>query len=215
MLALLLTLAGGVTAAPRLHDAVGQDSPAAIQAFLDAGASLNERDHETGQTPLMFAVLNGFSSSVKYLLSVGADATISEKDGYTPLHGAAFQGRAEIAQILLDHGLDPNDRHRDGYTPLIRACWGQEERHTETVLVLLKAGVHPDPLCLKVTRNDETRKAIHHYTWKDRPLATEPQDRNSMCAQWAEAGQCEENPGYMLEYCEISCGRHKKLKKEL
>ena len=32
----------------------------------------------------------------------------------------------------------------DGYTPLHRACWGQEQRHVDTVRVLITAGgVHP------------------------------------------------------------------------
>ena len=61
--------------------------------------------------------------------------------GYTPMHGAGFQGRAEIAKLLIAHGLDPSDRHSDGFTPIHRACWGREQRHADTVRVLLKAGV--------------------------------------------------------------------------
>lgn len=60
------------------------------------------------------------------------------------MHGAGFQGRAEIAKQLIAHGLNPSDRHVDGFTPLHRACWGQEQRHTETARVLLEAGVPAD-----------------------------------------------------------------------
>jgi len=70
--------------------------------------------------------------------------TIGEMQGYTPMHGAGFQGRDEIATLLILHGLDPSDRHADGFTPLHRACWGREERHTETVRALLRAGVRPN-----------------------------------------------------------------------
>ena len=115
-LATTLLVVHGVAGAPKLHDAAGQNNEHTIQAFLDAGADLNLRDPATGQTPLMFSVLNGFTASVRYLLSAGADTSIGENDGYTPLHGAAFQGRAEIAKILIDHGLDPNELHTDGYT---------------------------------------------------------------------------------------------------
>eukprot|EP00966_Prymnesium_polylepis_P136675 3158090-Prymnesium_polylepis.3 len=111
-----LLVVHGVAAAPKLHDAASQNNDHTIQAFLDAGADLNLRDPATGQTPLMFSVLNGFAASVRYLLSAGADTSIGENDGYTPLHGAAFQGRADIAKILIDHGLDPNEVHSDGYT---------------------------------------------------------------------------------------------------
>ena len=79
---------GAVAAAAMLHDAAAQNSPAAIQAALDAGADLNERDSQSGQTALMYSVLNGFAQSVRYLLSAGADVTIGENSGYTPLHGA-------------------------------------------------------------------------------------------------------------------------------
>ena len=50
-----------------------------------------------------------------------------------------------MKMLLADRRkLDPNDYHRDGYTPLHRACWGQEQRHVDTVRVLITAGgVHP------------------------------------------------------------------------
>ena len=153
------------SAVPKLHDAAAQDNPVTIQAFLDAGAELNERDRETGQTPLMFSVLNGFALSVRYLLAAGADTSIGENDGYTPLHGAGFQGRAEIAQILIDHGLDPNESHADGHWPMHRACWGREKGHADTVKVFLAAGVSPAQpggngmTCLDMTRNDATKCA--------------------------------------------------------
>merc|ERR1712224_926523 len=105
---------------------------------------LNKIEDGTGQSPLMAATLAGAEKSVAYLLSKGADATIGEKDGYTPFHGAGFQGRAAVAKELLKHKLDPSDRHTDGYTPLHRACWGREQRHTEMVRVLMKAGVDPE-----------------------------------------------------------------------
>uniref|UniRef100_A0A7S4N2U2 Uncharacterized protein n=1 Tax=Prymnesium polylepis TaxID=72548 RepID=A0A7S4N2U2_9EUKA len=136
-----LLVVHGVAAAPKLHDAASQNNDHTIQAFLDAGADLNLRDPATGQTPLMFSVLNGFAASVRYLLSAGADTSIGENDGYTPLHGAAFQGRADIAKILIDHGLDPNEVHSDGYTPLHRAVLNG---HTDTVKALLNAEVPVD-----------------------------------------------------------------------
>merc|ERR1719421_2732789 len=89
------------------------------------------------------AVLSGKTEAVRVLLERGPDCTIGEKDGYTPVHGAGFQGRAEIMRLLIAHGLDPNDYHADGYTPLHRACWGNEQRHTDTVQVLMDAGVDP------------------------------------------------------------------------
>ena len=42
--------------------------------------------------------------------------------------------------ILKEHGLDMLDRHKDGFIGMHRACWGQEQRHTDTVEAFLKAG---------------------------------------------------------------------------
>jgi hypothetical protein len=125
-----------------LFVAVRADDSSAIAQAIDAGVDLNSIG-SGGQTPLMHAVLTGKKKAVIELLQKGADATIGEKDGYTPMHGAGFQGRSEIAHVLVKHGLDPSDRHADGYTPLHRACWGREQRHTDTVHVLLMAGVSP------------------------------------------------------------------------
>ena len=86
-------------------------------------------------------MLSGKTGAVKFLLKRGADTAVAEKDGYTPMHGAGFQGRADIAEALIAHGLNPSDRHSDGFTPIHRACWGSEQRHTDTVRVLLEAGV--------------------------------------------------------------------------
>ena len=92
----------------------------------------------------MASVLRGKTSIVRLLLSLGADTSISENDGYTPSHGAGFQGRPDSMKLLLDFGMDVHTSHTDGFYPLHRACWGNEERHTETVRVLLEdADVDP------------------------------------------------------------------------
>lgn len=43
--------------------------------------------------------------------------------------------------ILKEHGLDLLDTHKDGFIGMHRACWGQEQRHTDTVKAFLEAGV--------------------------------------------------------------------------
>lgn len=53
-----------------------------------------------------------------------------------------------------------------------RACWGTEERHTETVKVFLEAGVpvrHTaanGKTCWQMTKNKETKKLLKTYTAK-------------------------------------------------
>mmetsp|Transcript_78580 Transcript_78580/g.163275 ORF Transcript_78580/g.163275 Transcript_78580/m.163275 type:complete len:220 (-) Transcript_78580:76-735(-) len=145
-----------------IHTAVRYDLPEAIEAHLKDINKIGPG----GQTPLMHAVLQGKFKAAEYLLQKGADVNIGEKDGYTPMHGAGFQGRAEIATLLAKHGLDPSDRHSDGYTPIHRACWGREDRHSETVQALLDAGVSPNEPTkdgrtpLQLTKNSKTKSIL-------------------------------------------------------
>lgn len=122
-----------------LFAAVRSDSPEGLAAALDHGAAIDQRG-AGGQTALMAASLGGAAQSVAFLLARGADATLGEKDGYTPLHGAAFQGRAEVARLLLRDPRVPNEMHADGYYAAHRACWGREQRHTDTLRAFLEGG---------------------------------------------------------------------------
>mmetsp|Transcript_7578 Transcript_7578/g.22232 ORF Transcript_7578/g.22232 Transcript_7578/m.22232 type:complete len:129 (+) Transcript_7578:593-979(+) len=100
--------------------------------------------------------------------------TVPERDGYTPMHGAGFQGRASIAKILSDHGVNLRDKHPgDGHEPAIRACWGGEPRHLETVKFFLKAGVPLDDIyepCVQMTRNSATKKFLEDLKEKKEEL---------------------------------------------
>ena len=68
---------------------------------------------------------------------------------------------------LIRFGLDAGDVHADGFTPLHRACWGREERHAETVRVLVEEGGVPVDVrsgagttCADVTTNPHTKRTI-------------------------------------------------------
>merc|ERR1711907_421744 len=137
--ALLLTIA--YAESHDVHRSVQGGDLEGVKRAIAADSSALNVIGPGGQSPLMHAVLGGKTEITKFLLENGADTSIAEKDGYTPMHGAGFQGRAEIAKLLIAHGLDPSDMHEDGYTPLHRACWGVSTGHTETVKVLLEAGV--------------------------------------------------------------------------
>mmetsp|Transcript_532 Transcript_532/g.1094 ORF Transcript_532/g.1094 Transcript_532/m.1094 type:complete len:193 (-) Transcript_532:208-786(-) len=148
----------------QFFDAVQNDDIARAARLLKDGADINTQSPGGLQTPLMQSVLSGYEDMVQFLLSKGADTTIPEKDGYTPMHGAGFQGRAKIAAMLLNHGVGLRDKHpKDGYEPAVRACWGSEPRHTETLDFFLQKGVPIDDIfedCLKMTPNQETKHLL-------------------------------------------------------
>jgi len=141
-----------------------------VKNALEKGADINEQHERSGQTPLMAATLRGKINIVKYLLSEGADLTIPERQGYTPAHGAAFQGRPDVMKVLIDAGADVNVKHEDGFFPLHRTCWGKEERHAETLQILLDHGVPHDiksdegKVCREISTNKYTLKVLAKHT---------------------------------------------------
>lgn len=153
-----------------VFEGVQQDDGEMIRNALGADPSLLESVGVGGQTPLIHAVLTGKLTAVKTLLELGADTTATEKDGYNVLHAAGFQGRDEILKLLLDRGLDPLDKHADGFYPIHRACWGPQERHTDTVKAFLDYGVSANlasedgKTCVEMTRNEKTKALLTRET---------------------------------------------------
>jgi ankyrin repeat protein len=157
-----------------LFIAARNDDPDGIkEALLQLGTNINDVG-PGGQTALLFSILSGRSKAAEYLVQAGADVTATEKDGYNVLHASGFQGRDEILSMLLDNPTIlgfVNEPHQDGYYAIHRACWGKEERHTNTVRIFVeKGGVDIDvkgktgkatgKACADVTRNQGTLDLI-------------------------------------------------------
>jgi hypothetical protein len=78
-----------------------------VQALMDQGAALNERD-ERGRTPLMLAVIDGRREVVRLLLDRGADPNAADHSGRTPLQMARQANSREIATMLEQSGARPD-----------------------------------------------------------------------------------------------------------
>lgn len=61
-----------------------------------------------GKTCLQVAAHQGHKALVEYLLSVGANVNVVDKEGDSVLHYAAFGNQPEIMKILLQHGANIN-----------------------------------------------------------------------------------------------------------
>ena len=161
--------AADATADSLLLTAARKNNLDGIAEALKKGANIDAITDSSGQSPLMAGVLAGSTDAVKYLLEKGASYEIGEKDGYTPPHGAGFQGRADIVPILKKFGVDLNHVHADGYQGIHRACWGREQRHTDTVKAFIGAGVRWDEPTkdgrtpLQLTSNPGTQALLKSY----------------------------------------------------
>jgi len=105
-----------------LFTAVGFGDPAIIQALLQGGADIHERDND-GMTALHWAVVAHHPEAVKALLAAGADVNAVDHFGYTPLLYAATIdfGDSQTATTLLMAGADPNIKDKKGATALAHA----------------------------------------------------------------------------------------------
>lgn len=80
------------------------------------GLSINTSD-ENGNTPLINAVNNGNTETIKFLLAHGANPNIADNVGLTPLHHACTNGNIEAIELLLDSYASPLIKDLNGLTP--------------------------------------------------------------------------------------------------
>ncbi len=153
-----------------LFNAAGKGDNAKVAELLAGGANVNAQN-DAGGTPLMEAVYNNHTETVKLLLDKGANPDLRKKDGATALGFAqkyppivemlkakgakvvsnlaldvelmAAANKGDLAKVkeLVDKGAYPSYRNEGGSTPLIEAVYGG---HAEVVKFLLEKGADPN-----------------------------------------------------------------------
>jgi excisionase family DNA binding protein len=82
-----------------LIEAAYEGNTVQVQALLEEGADVNEKD-AAGRTPLMIAANRGHTYVVQLLLDRGADAGASDHQGLTALQAAESRGFHRIVSLL-------------------------------------------------------------------------------------------------------------------
>jgi hypothetical protein len=94
-----------------------------------------------GRAQLHHCAENGFTSSVKRLLSIrNINVNVKDVSGATPLHEAARNGHIEISRLLLQNGAEVNVKSNDGnggQTPLHYAA---SQGHVDILHLLVENG---------------------------------------------------------------------------
>ncbi len=151
---------------PRIGGSGGNDPTAAGRPGAGRGndGSLSYGDlvgNKGGLTPLLFAVRQGNTESVKALLKAGAKINhVSEGDHTSPLLMATINGQFDLATYLLENKADPKLASDAGATPLyatINVQWAakslypqptaqlqQGTTYLQLMEALLKAGANPN-----------------------------------------------------------------------
>src|SRR3954471_16791973 len=88
---------------------------------LSAARALDLRLDERDETPLIWAVSEGYHDIALTLIEAGAQLDAQNSDGNTALLRAACEGRAELASVLIKVGARLDVQNNDGYSALILA----------------------------------------------------------------------------------------------
>ena len=117
-----------------LHLAALSDNVLTIKAVLSKNLDINARYAVLGITPLLFCLTQGKLEAANYLLAMGTDENLKNKDGLTVLSAAAISGDVAAIETLLKRGHNPNSRDGCDNTPLM---WAAEMGKKEAVEYLL------------------------------------------------------------------------------
>lgn len=129
----------------RLLTATTQGDIDQIKDLLERGANIDANDE--GRTACFYAVREGHTSCLEYLIEHGARVDdCDEYFGCTPLILAAERGREECLALLIKHGGDILHVDGAGMTALHRAAEGG---HIDCVKMLIKAGVDVHSLSVR------------------------------------------------------------------
>lgn len=122
----------GIRANQALFDACQLGRRGFVTALLDMGASVHARN-EDGDTPLIYAAVQGNAEVVKLLVAAGADVDAQNPHGITALMEAAFWGNLEVVELLIRHGARLKCQDRAGRTALQWAMNGDRKEVVDSL----------------------------------------------------------------------------------
>jgi ankyrin repeat protein len=107
-----------------------------IKTLLAAGAKVNAKATDTGETALINAVSNKHTEIVEVLLAAGADLSVKNRFDFNALTIAVAANNQDLAALLLDHGANV-ETETSTLTPLMFAASGG---NVDMIRFLVKRG---------------------------------------------------------------------------
>ena len=71
-----------------------------VKTLVKAGQDVNQRDWRKGRTPLIWAAVEGHTDCVEYLIQIGAQLHLKDKDSNTALHLASQKGHSSTVKLI-------------------------------------------------------------------------------------------------------------------
>ena len=124
------------------HDNPRGNNHNSISKYCPNISLINSKiDSDTGNTPLILALLSKDINSFTKLLSLNASPDVPNNEGNTPLHISVLNNNFNFLLLLLQNNADCNIRNKEGNTPLHLAVIKKEKNIIQT---LLKNGANPN-----------------------------------------------------------------------
>ena len=109
-----------------------------VSTLLAAGAKVNAKATDTGETALMNAVTQGNPEIVEMLLKAHADVSAKNKFGFNAFTQAVSAGHQDIAGLLLDAGA----KIEEGMTGLTPLQFAASAGNVDMIRFLVKRGAN-------------------------------------------------------------------------
>jgi ankyrin repeat protein len=114
-----------------------------------------------GTAPLHYAVQEGYTGYIRFLLKKNADLNITNAAGETPLHTAMKRGEVPVIKMVVDGGAKVDVQDGRGNSPMHIAV--PEEVHAEALAILMTARANPN------LRDEAGRTPLHAFVSLNRP----------------------------------------------
>ena len=98
--------------------AIQQHRSDAVRVHLENGTAFTDLHPQFQTTVLSWAAIQGDLESVRVLIEMGCDPSLSNPDGNTALHASMFFGNSPLVEYLLEQGADITKRNSNGETPI-------------------------------------------------------------------------------------------------
>jgi hypothetical protein len=98
--------------------AIQQKRSDAVRVHIEKGTAFTELHPDFKTTVLSWAAIHGDLESIRVLIEMGCDPSLSNPDGNTALHASMFFGNYPLVEYLLEQGADITKRNSNGETPV-------------------------------------------------------------------------------------------------
>ncbi|EAY14432.1 hypothetical protein TVAG_426250 [Trichomonas vaginalis G3] len=136
-----------------LFYSIQQNNEEIKDLLMSNGASIDFKPNEHGKHAIHIAAENDDLEMIQFLLSLGENINIKDKNGATPLHYAALDGCAKTVDFLVSHGADINAKDKDDKVPLHYTAL---RNYRECAKILISHGAD-------LNAKDKDGNNPHHY----------------------------------------------------